>query len=108
MPEPGNIKTIVLLEKGYFYALSWMISELGNLKDNGLRIVALKEALQQLSTLNDEAAYKKIYRMLGNDQPSLPDLLAKASALCSTYFKEQNLEHLVIGISDRNKAALAR
>jgi hypothetical protein len=85
------------MEQSYFYALSWMIQELGNLKDSGLHIIAIKEALQQTSTIADEAAFKKTYQMLNAKQPTLETLLDKAGKLAQTYFKEQNLEHLVVG-----------
>jgi hypothetical protein len=97
MTPPGGAKYILLLEQHYFYALSWMISELGKIKDNGLHIVAVKEALQQTASISDEAAYKKTYQMLGGQQSKMPELLDKAGNICQVYFKEQNLEHLVMG-----------
>ena len=87
----------LLLEQNYYYALSWMIAELGRLKDAGLRIIAVKEALQQTADMEDEIAYKKTYKLLGNKQPKLELLLMQADNICNRYLKEQNLEHLVIG-----------
>jgi len=98
MPVPGITKYTLLLEQHYFYALSWLIAELGNIKDNGLQIIAVKEALQQTSNITDTAAFKKTYQLLGSKQPSMDELLEKAGKICKTFFKEQNLEHLVIGI----------
>ena len=97
MPEAGLANYTLLLEQNYFYALSWMIQELGNLKDSGLHIIAIKEALQQTSTISDEAAFKKTYQMLDAKQPKLEMLLDNAGKIANTYYKEQNLEHLVIG-----------
>ena len=68
-----------------------------NIKDNGLQIIAVKEALQQTSDMTDTAAFKKTYQLLGSKQPTIAELLEKAGKICKTYFKEQNLEHLVIG-----------
>jgi hypothetical protein len=99
MPGAGKAKHLLLLEQDYFFALSWMIAELGNLKDNGLHIIAVKEAMQQTAAITDEAAYKKIYQLLGTKQPKMQELLDKAGSICKVYFKEQNLEHLVIGSS---------
>lgn len=99
MPEQGMATYTLALEQHYFFALSWMIAELGNLKDSGLHVIAIKEALQQTSTITDEAAFKKTYQLLGVKQPKLEVLLEKAGAICKTYFKEQNLEHLVIGVN---------
>ncbi len=100
MPEQGLAQHTLLLDQHYFFALSWMIAELGNLKDSGLHVIAIKEALQQTTpAINDEAAFKKTYQLLGNTQPKLEVLLDNAGNISKTYFKEQNLEHLVIGIN---------
>lgn len=97
MPDAGDNKYFLLLEKNYFYALSWMIAELGNIKDSGLRIIAVKEALLEASSGSEIIAYKNTYRILGNKQPHLDLLLKKAAATSKIYFGEHNLEHLVIG-----------
>jgi hypothetical protein len=97
MPEAGDYKYFLLLEQNYFYALSWMIAELGKLKDSGLKVIAIKEALQQTALVSDEDAYTKAYQLLGSKQAKLPQLLKSAAAICKTYFTEHNLEHLVIG-----------
>ena len=97
MPDVGLNKHFLLLEQNYFFALSWMIAELGKIKDNGLRIIAIKEALMQTSALKEPAAVKKAYQILGAKSPNLPQLLKNAEAICKTYFSELNLEHLVVG-----------
>lgn len=97
LPPRGAAKYVLLLEQQYFFALSWMISELGIIKDDGLHVVAVKEALQQTASLSEQEALKKTYQLLGKKQTNLQDLLEKAGKTCKTYFKEQNLEHLVLG-----------
>jgi len=97
MPEAGSARYVLLLEQNYFYALSWMIAELGRLKDSGLHVISVKEALQQTAGINDEIAFKETYKLLGKQQPTLETLLEQAEGICKVYFREQNLEHLVIG-----------
>jgi hypothetical protein len=97
MPDAGDCKYFLLLDKDYFLSLSWMISELGKFKDNGLQIVAMKEALLQTEGTTEAAALKQIYQVLGTKQLKLNALLKNAEGLCKTYFGEHNLEHLVIG-----------
>ncbi len=97
MPEAGNCNYFLLLDQNRFYALSWMIAELGKLKDSGLKVIAIKEALQQTGNISDADAYKKAYQILGNKQLKIQLLLNKAESICKTYFNEHNLEHLVIG-----------
>jgi len=97
MPDAGDCNYFLLLHQNYFYALSWMIAELGKQKDNGLAVIAIKEALQQTGAVSEAAAYKKAYQVLGNKQTKLPQLLKNAEKTCRTFFAENNLEHLVIG-----------
>ena len=99
MPDLADAKYFLVLGKKYFYALSWMIAELGNLKDNGLHIIALKEALQQTAALSETAAFKKAYQLTGKKQEQLQTLLDKAENITKVYFEEHNLEHLVVGTS---------
>ena len=80
MPPGGKNHWVLLLNKDYFLALSWMISELGRLKDDGLRAFLLDEIGQGPKT-DGEA-----------------DILAKASEICRTFFAEKNLDKLVYGV----------
>ncbi len=102
MPDAGDNEHFLLLDQKYFYALSWMIAELGNLKDNGLHIIALKEALQQTASLSEPAAFKKAYQLTGEKKEQLQTLLDKAENITKVYFEEHNLEHLVVGSSKVN------
>ena len=82
LPAASGISHVLLLNRDYFFALSWMISELGKLKDEGLRIVVLDEAGN------------------GSDADSVANtaILSKASEICQTYFAEGNLDKLVNGV----------
>ena len=82
MPDAGANGYILMLNKDYFLALSWMILELGRLKDLGLRAVVLYESggISKPDT-NIEAK-----------------ILSDATAVCRTYFAERNLDKLVSGI----------
>ncbi len=99
MPEAGDNTCFLLLNTNYFLALSWMIAELGKLKDSGLQIIALEEAMTQTGETDEAASLKKIYKMLGTKQTPLEELLEGATVISKTYFKEHNLENMVIGIS---------
>lgn len=97
MPDAGNNTHFLLLNQNYFFVLSWMIAELGRLKDNGLAVIAIKEALQQTTPLSDAAAYNKAYQILGKKQTKIPQLLKLADAVSKSFFAGHNLEHLVKG-----------
>ncbi len=97
MPDPGPYRCFLLLDRNYFYALSWIIDKLGQLKDEGLLIVAVTEACQQLEGLNETDALHKACRLLGKKTGTLSELLKEAGAVSSKFFSEQLLAPLVIG-----------
>lgn len=103
MPDAGDSKEFLLLDKKYFLALSWMIDALGKVKDSGLQIIAIKEALQQTENATEAIALKKTYQYLGSGQTQLPVLLKKAETISKTYFKEKNLERLILGVGTKHQ-----
>ncbi|MBI5856752.1 MAG: hypothetical protein HZB42_03795 [Sphingobacteriales bacterium] len=92
MPDPAGQKNIIYLDAGYFYALSWLIAELGKLKDNGLRIVAVNEAL---SSLKEKASEEKTLALCGDGQMSTADILKKSKEISDQFFAEKILQHLI-------------
>lgn len=82
MPEAGTNGYVLTFNKDYFLALSWMISELGKLKDQGLRLVVLAEAGKTSKS----------------DAKNNAAILAKASEITETFFAEKILDKLVQGV----------
>lgn len=101
MPDAVDSAYFLLLDKNYFLSLSWIIDQLGNLKDNGLQIEALKNALQATEGITDAESEKRSYLILGSRQVKLKVLLKNAESICRTFFKEENLPKLIIGIGKR-------
>ena len=105
MPDAAGIKYFLLFDKNRFYALSWMIAELGNLKDNGLKVEIIKEAVLQTSPQgstgkpNEKATLAKAYKLAGSGQKTIPQVLEAAENLCKVYCKEKNLESLITGLA---------
>ena len=83
------------LNKNNFISLSWMIAELGKIKDNGLRIKVLEDALQATEYLKTAEAETKAMQVLGKTQPSLLTLLQEASTISKTYFSDKLLTDLI-------------
>ena len=102
MPLPTGCNFWLLLDTNIFYALSWMIATLGKLKDEGLKIIALKEALQQTSKSSEAAIIKEVYGLLGKKQTSLEKLLTEAEGISKKFFAEKNLDKLVAGVSKKD------
>jgi|WetSurMetagenome_2_1015567.scaffolds.fasta_scaffold01189_11 hypothetical protein len=96
-PGAGNNTSFVLLRKSYFLTLSWMIAQLGNLKDEGLLITGLCEAIKQNSTLTEAEILARAYTLLGRKQCRMQEILINAESVTRTYFEEKNLQQLVAG-----------
>lgn len=99
MPDAADNKYFLLFDQKRFFALSWLIAELGNLKDNGLRVEVIKEAILQTTKTNEKEALAKAYQLAGPAQKTIPQILSAAGKLCNTFCKEKNLENLVTGIA---------
>jgi hypothetical protein len=99
MPDAGDCNYFLLLEKNRFYALSWMIAELGKLKDNGLRAEVIKEAIMQTSGADARNALLQAYKLCGPGQMKVNQVLTAAADLCKIYCKEKNLENLLTGVA---------
>ncbi len=99
LPNAGEIKYLLMLDKNRFFALSWLIAELGKLKDDGLRVLLITEALQQIKNLARDEAEKQAYRLLAPNASKLPSILSNASQICRKFFAEENLDKLLNGIT---------
>ena len=105
---PGDCRFTLVLDQSNYFALSWMIAELGRLKDEGLHVIAVKEALQIGVKLDDNIAFKEAYKILGKKQVPVATLLREAENICKTFFSEHGLENLVIGVRQNSKAAVLK
>lgn len=95
MPDGSTLPNHILLNTNYFLALSWIIAELGKLKDNGLRIVILAEALMNSKKINRKQAEAEALSMCGEGQLTTEMILAKAKAISIQFFEERNLNNLL-------------
>jgi hypothetical protein len=98
LPESKETKHHLFLEKNHFLALSWMISELGKLKDKGLKITCLKDAFQEIAFLKDEEAMNEAYRTLGANYPRMETLLKQAGIVARDFFNYNILDKLIWGV----------
>lgn len=103
MPDAADQKYFLLFEQNRFYALSWVIAELGNLKDNGLKVEVIKEALLQTSKITEKDALAKAYKLAGPGQKTIAQVLAAAGKLSKTFCKEKNLELMITGMAEVKK-----
>lgn len=97
MPASGINETVLYFEQQYFLSLSWMIAKLGSIKDDGLCLMAVAEALQQTESLSHKEAMNRACDIFGGNRQLPADILQEASAICTTFFKEKILEKLIPG-----------
>lgn len=103
MPDAAGHNHFLLLDKNRFYALSWMIAELGKLKDNGLRLEVTLEVLLQTSPVKEKEALAKAKKYGGPGQLTIQQVLDRSEALFKTYCREKNLEALIAGSASVTK-----
>ncbi|MEP6945195.1 MAG: hypothetical protein ABJA02_04700 [Acidobacteriota bacterium] len=84
LPLRGANRHLLVLNRDYFLAISWLIAELGRLKDDGLRAALIMEASDSSNTSD----------VVPGDMPTI---LAKASSICRVFFDEGILENLIGG-----------
>ena len=94
MPDGSGLQEHILLNNNYYYALSWMIAELGKLKDSGLRIVILEESIECVYKTNENTE-QLVYSICGETQMKIPQILKHSEQIANTFFDENILENLV-------------
>jgi len=86
----------LLLSKYGFFALSWMIEQLGILKDRGLGLLALSEAIKETEGIKSEKdAILQAKKYLGNKAPSIDDVLKEANKITKQFFSDRILKNLL-------------
>lgn len=96
MPTAVEVKKPIQLNKHFFLSLSWMIRELGILKDAGLNVLILKEALVHLKAANETNGETLAMQILGKKKLTIKQLLLHAQKIVQVYFKENNLSKLLV------------
>ena len=96
MPTTLSFDKPIQINKNYFCTLSWIIAELGKLKDEGLRVLVLKEAIENSDDSNQEINETEVYKILNQKQKTLDELLNEAEKIVKTFFVEKNLNSILV------------
>jgi hypothetical protein len=94
MPDGSALQYHILINKNYFYALSWMIDALGTLKDSGLTVMALEESLRSVYHINS-GTEQLAYSICDDTQMKIPEILTRSQQIAKTFFDENILENLI-------------
>jgi len=95
MPDGSQLQYHIMLHKNYFYALSWIIAELGILKDSGLRIKILEESISDVYKTKEDVE-QLVYSICKENQLTIPQILQQAEKVSATFFSE-NILHNILG-----------
>jgi hypothetical protein len=97
LPAKPKGTAIILFDTDSFFAISWLISELGKLKDDGLRIEELKNAICTVEDITEVHAREKAIAILGFKKTEETDILKKTSEVITTAIvKDKVLDKLLI------------
>ncbi len=95
-PKPKHV-SVLEFDKNSFYALSWLIEELGRLKDVVLRLHELRDAIYIAEDITEEKALEKAISILGLKKTTEEEILKKSSEYIKTALvKDKILDKLII------------
>ncbi len=97
LPQRPKNTSIIEFDHDSFFALSWMIKELGSLKDKGLKVQKLSDAIFISEDITKEQANEKAIKLLGLELKIQETILKQASKQVETFLvKDKILEKLII------------
>ncbi len=97
LPIKPEKTAIMEYDSDSFFALSWVIKELGILKDNGLRIEALSNAIQQVEKTDEQSSTEKAIVLLGVKKDAMQVILKQASDMIYNFIaKDKILDTILI------------
>ena len=97
MPDGSGLQTHILLNKNYYYALSWMIAELGLLKDSGLKIELLEKSIAKVYKAKKNVS-QLAYSVSADNQPTILQILDEAQSISKSFFDQEIPDHLVVSV----------
>ena len=97
LPKTPLGADIIELDKNSFLALSWILKELGTIKDLGLKLQYLRDAIFISENISEIKANEKALQILNLEMTASGNLLKKASEIVEVFLvKDKILNKLVI------------
>jgi hypothetical protein len=96
LAAPPNDVEPIPFSKPHFYAVSYIIRALGELKDRGLKNHILVEAIQQLEILSINASKEKVKTILGKNYQEETEILNTAGSLLQQCIDDKILKGLIL------------
>lgn len=97
LPAKPKSTAVLQFDSDSFFAMSWIIHELGRLKDRVLNLYQLRDAIYVTGQVNKDEATKQAIAMLELKPTVEVDVLKEASELIRTFIvKDKILDRLII------------
>lgn len=97
LPSKPKNTAILEFDSNSFFALSWIINELGKLKDIGLKVEELSNAIFLYEDMTLQQAKEKAAKILGEKTSVEQDVLKKASNIVTVFVtKDKILDTLIV------------
>jgi hypothetical protein len=84
MPEVVSISKSICFQSANFYALSWMIAESGQLKDEGLSTVCLETAMAEIG-MSETETQDLLKKIVGNTKRSPKQVMEEMEVITDTF-----------------------
>ncbi len=91
--EDKQMKPLAISKFGFF-AISWMIEQLGILKDKGLGLLALAQAVKETQGIKSDQAIIRAREYIGKKAPSIEGILIEANKITNQFLNDRVLENL--------------
>jgi hypothetical protein len=101
LPKKPAGKSCVEIQKDHFYSLSWMITELGKLKDVGLLKEYVDYAFNDIK-LNDHKEIEKTYKLLGLKKDSIEVVLRSSDIIIDKFMEDDKVCELIVDDVERS------
>ncbi len=95
LPRRFDYPVNIWLNKYNFLALSWIIAEIGSLKDNGLRLEIVGEAMEKTGKSTGKNREQAVIRFVGRKQDNTKTILKKAADAYRQFLHDRVLDSLV-------------
>lgn len=97
VPAKPKNTAVMEFDNDSFFALSWIINELGRQKDIVLNLYQLRDAIYVTEEVNKEDATKKAIAIMGLKATVEEDVLKEASRIIELFIaKDKVLDHLIV------------
>jgi hypothetical protein len=91
MPIPKNDIPPITIQSSYFYGLSWLIAESGKLKDEGLRIICIENALKEIGVAKEKDIPSLAKKWAVNSKKMPEQIKNEMKIIADTFMYDANI-----------------